>query len=437
MPAEPSTPPWQRLFHIKPGELVPVLLSCGYFFCVLTANYVLRPVRDEMGIQRGAEGLTWLMTGTLVVTLCMNPVFSLMVGRFSRRWFIPVTYQFFAANLALFYVAMWAFPSRTEWLQNAFFIWMSVFNLFAVSVFWALMSDLFTNEQGKRLYALIGVGGTLGAIFGSQLTSAFVELVGPAAMLLVAAGFLELAIVFVLALSGQARRGTLKAETVEKSNAWEGLVQIAKRPYLQLVVAYMLLQTSLNTLLYFQQAGILADFSGDPRERTKFLADINIWVNVVTLCLQLFVSSRLIATIGITRTLLVAPAVLALGFSGLSISSAVMLLAVVQVAVRASEYAAARPARETLYTVVSRTERYQSKSFIDTFVYRGGDALAAWGNQGLVVLGLTLPVMALVSIPLATFWIATAYVLGRRQEALAAVPAADRVLSLRTGDGPG
>ncbi len=416
-----QSPPWQRLFQVKANELLVVVLACAYFFCVLACNYILRPVRDEMGIQRGSEGLTWLMTGTLIVTVLINPVFSLLVGRFSRRWFIPLTYQFFALNLALFYVALALYPHRTEWLQNAFFIWMSVFNLFIVSVFWAFMSDLFSNEQGKRLYPLIGVGGTLGAIFGSQLTSALVDIVGPEAMLLVAAGALELAIVFMLVLDRLANipRGTVKAERVEKANAWDGMVQVVTQPYLRLVVLYMVLQTSLATLLYFQQAGILEDWSSNPKERTQLLADINTWVNLVTLGLQLFVSGRVIKRFGITRTLLIAPCVLVLAFTGLSIESTVIVLVAAQVSTRAAEYAAARPARETLYTVVSRTERYQSKSFIDTFVYRGGDALAGWGNQGLVWLGLAQPIVALVSIPLAVGWIGAAFVLGRRQEALA------------------
>ena len=410
--------PWQRMFRVNQSELVVVALACAYFFCVLACNYILRPVRDEMGIQRGSEGLTWLMTGTLVVTVLINPVFSLLVGRYPRRWFIPVTYQFFAANLALFYLALHLYPHRTEWLQDAFFIWMSVFNLFIVSVFWSFMSDLFTSEQSRRLYPLIGVGGTLGAIFGSQLTSALVEIVGPEAMLLVAAGMLELAIVCMLLLDRQPH-GTVKQERLERAMPWDGVVLIFRRPYLALMVLYMVLQTSLATLLYFQQAGILEDWSSDPKERTQLLADLNTWVNLVTLGLQLFVSSHVLSKLGVTRTLLIAPAVLLVAFAGLSIESTVVVLAIAQVSTRAAEYAAARPARETLYTVVSRTERYQSKSFIDTFVYRGGDALAGWGNQGLVLLGLSLPVMAAASIPLAACWIGAAYVLGRRQEALA------------------
>jgi AAA family ATP:ADP antiporter len=318
------TAPWQRLFRVKAGELVVVTLACAYFFCVLACNYILRPVRDEMGIQRGSEGLTWLMTGTLIVTVLINPVFSLLVGRTSRRWFIPVTYQFFAANLALFYLALQFYPHRTAWLQDAFFIWMSVFNLFIVSVFWAFMSDLFTSEQGKRLYPLIGVGGTLGAIFGSQLTSALVELVGPPAMLLVAAGMLELAIVCMLLLDRQAPRGIVKRETVERSMPWDGVVLIFRRPYLALMVLYMVLQTSLATLLYFQQAGILEDWSSDPKERTQLLADLNTWVNLVTLGLQLFVSSHVLSKLGVTRTLLIAPAVLLVAFAGLSIESTVV-----------------------------------------------------------------------------------------------------------------
>lgn len=425
--------PWQRLFQVKRGELVVVVLSCAYFFCVLACNYILRPVRDEMGIQRGSEGLTWLMTGTLILTILINPLFSLLVGRTSRRWFIPITYQVFVVNLALFYVALQVYPHRSEWLQSAFFIWMSVFNLFIVSVFWSFMSDLFTTEQSKRLYPLIGVGGTLGAIFGSQLTSAFVDLVGPEAMLLIAAGMLELAILFVVILDRQARGGRVKRDRIERSMPWDGWVAIVTKPYLLLVCLYMLLQTSLATLLYFQQAGILEVWSSDPKERTQLLADLNTWTNLVTLGLQLFVSSHLIKKLGITRTLLIAPAVLAVAFFGLSIESTVVVLVIGQVATRAGDYAAARPARETLYTVVSRTERYQSKSFIDTFVYRGGDALAGWGNQGLVLLGLSLPVMAVASIPLAGCWIATAYILGRRQEALAD-PTDVRALSLRDGD---
>lgn len=408
--------PWQRLFQVKRGELAVVVLACAYFFCVLACNYILRPVRDEMGIQRGSEGLTWLMTGTLIVTVLISPLFSLLVWRFSRRWFIPVSYQFFALNLGLFYLALQLYPHKTEWLQNAFFIWMSVFNLFIVSLFWSFMSDLFTSEQGRRLYPLIGVGGTLGAIFGSQLTSAVVEVVGPEAMLLVAAGMLELAIVFVLILD---RRTTVKKERRERAMPWDGWVALVTKPYLLMVCLYMLLQTTVVTLLYFQQVEILESWSSDKSERTQLLADINTWVNLVTLALQLFVSSHILTKLGVTRTLLITPSVLALAFLGLSIETTIVVLVIAQVTVRAAEYAAARPARETLYTVVSRAERYQSKSFIDTFVYRGGDVLAGWGNQGLVLLGLSAPIVTAVSISLAGCWVGVSYVLGRRQEALA------------------
>ncbi|MFO0980260.1 MAG: MFS transporter [Planctomycetota bacterium] len=413
---------------MRAGELLPVVLACGYFFCVLACNYVLRPVRDAMGIGRGTEGLTWLMTCTFLATLCVNPLFSLLVARYSRRKFIPITYHVFAATLGLFYLLMLRFPARSAWLQSAFFIWFSgMFNLFAVSVFWGFMADLFSNEQGKRLFPLIGVGGTLGAIFGSQLTSVLVKQLGTPAMLIVAGALLELSIGCVLLLARRAAHesrpaapAVVRAERFEHTTVWAGLRLILERPYLRLLCLYMLLQTTCNTFMYYQQQGILSAHTTDQQEQAHILANINTAVNTLALLMQLFLSGRLIATIGIPATLLLLPSVGALGFYGLGVHSTLGMLVAMQVAARACEYATARPARETLYTVVSRAERYQSKSFIDTFVYRGGDSLSGWANQGLISLGLTLQEMALCSVPLAIGWAATAFSLGRRQEALAA-----------------
>lgn len=380
--------PLRRLVLLAPGEGAPVAWATAYFFFVLLSYYLLRPVREAFGIARGADALPWLMTGTLLAMLAVNPAFAALVARLPRRRFIPLAHRFFALNLVVFFLLFHLLPHRGVALGYAFYIWLSVFNLFVVSLFWGLMTDLFQEEQAKRLFALIAVGGTLGAILGAGLTgllSAGVQLGGrlwkvPApALLLVSAAMLEAAVQCMLVLARRFGLGdTAGAAREPGPGALAGLRLILGSRYLQLICAYMLLYTLTSTLLYLAQGGIVARTFASQGARTAAFASIDLWVNVLTLLTQLFVTSRLLTRFGIAAVLCALPVITAAGFGALALWPVFGVLVAFQVARRGLHYAVDRPAREVLYVPLGADERYKSKPFIDTFVYRAGDLFGVW-----------------------------------------------------------
>lgn len=409
-----------RIVVIERGELRGALLSAGFFFFVLSAYYVLRPIRDEMGVAGGVENLPWLFTGTLVVMLLVNPAFAALVGRLPVQRFIPLAYRFFGLNL----LAFWAFLTLADggaadvWVGRVFFIWLSVFNLFVVSVFWAFMADIWRTEQAKRLYGFIAVGGTLGAILGSGITAFLAAGVGRVNLLLVSIVLLEVAIQCVRRFPSSTGHDKNRAVQLGErigGGVLAGIAHVSRSPYLLGICAYMLLYTIVATVLYFQQAEIAATHFADRTTRTQFFAGVDLAVNTLTVLVQLFLTAHVIRWFGVGVTLAFLPALFFTGFLGLGLWPTVAVLVVFQVARRAGNFALARPARETLYTVVSREDKYKAKSLIDTFVYRAGDQVGAWGYAGLAALGLGLTGTAFAAMPLAALWVMVALWLGREQ----------------------
>lgn len=417
-----------RLVDIRPEEIRAVLLSCAYFFFILSSYYILRPIRDEMAAAGGVENLPWLFTGTLLGMLLVQPLFAVLVARLPRRRFIPLTYRFFMANLLLFFLALRMMPETQHvWIGRVFYIWASVFNLFVVSVFWAFMADLFRREQGKRLFAFIGLGGTIGAITGAGLTAFFVQRVGAINMLIVSIAFLELGVWCVLALGRHARdrrqepepgREAGDSEHVIGGTMWAGLTHVLRSPYLLGICLYMLLFTVGSTFLYIAQADIVNQHFVDRDERTAFFASLDLAVNVLTLLTQAFLTGRIMKWFGVAVTLALIPTLSVLGFLALGLMPTLAVFVVFQVARRGGNYAVARPSREVLFTVVPREEKYKAKSFIDTFVYRVGDQVGAWSYAGLLALGLSLSAISFTAVPLSAAWLAISVWLGRRNAAL-------------------
>lgn len=421
---------WQNKLGIRSEEANALLWAWLYIFALFLAYYVMRPIRDELGVAGGVRNLPWLFTGTLILMLVLNPLFSYVVRRLPRERFIALTYRFFIFNLLIF-IALLHFATDAQhiWIGRLFFIWVSVFNLFAVSVFWSYMVDVFDMEQGKRLFGFLASGATVGGIAGSILTSGLVALVGQNGLLLIAAVLLEGAIFAFRRLDKHASR----IRNVEPTSAqdrqqtigggvFSGITHTLRSPYLIGIALFILFYAVTSTFLYFQQASIAEVNFPDRQARTAFFADINFWVNALTLLCQLWLTGRFIHWLGIGVTLCILPLISIVGFAALAAYPGVAVLVVVQVIRRVANFGLAKPTREVLFTILPKEDRYKAKNFIDTVVYRGGDQVASWAYAGLMALGLSMTGIALVAIPLSACWLLVSYRLGKQQQAYDHVP---------------
>ena len=413
-----------RLAQVRPGEAPVLGWAWLYIFSVLSSYYIMRPIRDQMGVAGGVNNLQWLFTGTLIGMLVLNVPYAFLVKTLPRTRFITVTYRFFAANILLFAIALhFADAEQTIWIGRAFFIWISIFNLFVVSVFWALIVDTFNSEQGKRLFGFIAAGATIGAITGSSITATLARHVPTPFLLVGAIMLLEVAVFSVRHLSRLSE--ALNARPQEAAGqpigggVLAGITHPFKSAYLANVSLFILLFAITATFLYFQQASLVRDNFHDRGAQTAFFAQIDLAVNVITLIVQLFFTGRIVGTLGVGVTLAILPALTLLGFGALAALPAVSTLVVFQVLRRSSDYAIARPTREVLYTVVPREDRYKAKSFIDTVVYRGGDQVGAWAYALIAMTGFGSALMATIAIGLAVVWLINGLWLGRRQALLA------------------
>ncbi|MBI1737573.1 MAG: MFS transporter [Candidatus Rokubacteria bacterium] len=413
----------ERAVRVRPGELPATLWSFGYFCCLLASYYVLRPVREEMGVAAGVERLPWLFTGTFVAMAAAVPVFGALAARYPRRTLLPVVYVFFiACILALF--ALLRSGAAPAWAPAAFFIWLSVFNLFVVSVFWSFMADLWREEPARRVFGFIAAGGSAGALVGPALTAVLAPRIGPINLLPIAAVILAGALLCIARLRGWAlaRRAGGDDEAALGGAVLGGVTRVLRSSYLLGVCAFALLTTALATFVYFEQAQIVRASVSDPARRTALFARIDLAVNALTIAAQLFATSRLVARLGVGRALAILPALSLAGFAAIAAAPALAVLVGFQVLRRAAQYAVAGPAREMLFTVVTREEKYKAKNFIDTVVYRGGDAVSGWAFAGLTAVGLGSTGIAVVALPLCAVWIVMAMYLGRRQAALRPAP---------------
>lgn len=414
-----------RMIDVRPAELRALGWSWLYIFSVLSAYYILRPIRDEMGVAGGVENLQWLFTGTLFGMILVNPPFAALVAKLPRVRFISIAYRFFIANLLIFVLLLKIASAEQDiWIGRVFFIWTSVFNLFVVSVFWALMVDVFSSEQSKRLFGFISAGATLGAIVGSSITASLASHVPATYLMVGSAVLLEVAVFSVRQLSRLSdvlhRRPTVGAEeTPIGGSLLSGFTHAFKSPYLVNVSVYILLYAITSTFLYFQQADIARQAFADRGARTAFFARIDLWVNILTLAAQLFVTGRVLGVFGVAFTLATLPALSVLGFSALAVTPTLVILVIYQVLRRAGNFAFARPSREVLFTVVPREDKYKAKSFIDTVVYRTGDQVGAWSYAALSFIGLGMIGIAITAVPISIAWLVNGLWLGRKQETLA------------------
>ena len=429
VPPPRPAPAWLRLAaDVRPGEVAAVGWAFLYFLALVGSFYVLRPIREEMGIRGGVNQLQWLFTGTFVVMLAAIPAYSALVARVPRARAVPMVYACFAVCLVAFHVVfrldLWHVGAA-----RAFFVWLSVYNLFVVSVFWSFLADLFTSDQGKRLFGFVAGGGSAGALTGSALTGGLVGLIGIANLLLVALALLALAAYCAGRLAswargeGRAARVASATEDPLGGSPWAGFSTVARSPYLLGVSALMFLFTLGSTFLYFQQARIVAEAFPDPTARTRLFAAVDLVVNVGSFLLQSLATGRIAAAFGLLPALAVVPILTTAGFAVLAAAPGVWAIGVFQGLRRTAEYALQRPARDVLFTVVSREEKYKAKGFIDTVVYRGGDALAGWAFEGLRALGLGLASLSLAAIPFAALSLGVGVWLSRQHAGRERIPA--------------
>lgn len=419
-----------RIVNVRPEEIRAMWLAFVFHFVVLAGYYVIRPIRDEIGADRGVENLPWMYTGTLVGMLIANALYSVIVARMSRRRFLPIAYRFAIFNLIVFFVIMRVLsPEQTRSvLAPVFFVWVSVFNLFATTMFWSFMADLFRPEQGKRLFGFIAVGGSLGGILGGAVTSALVGKLGTAAFLLISAAMFEIAAQCVRFFPSDFREhgNEAAAEKPIGGSFWEGAVHIARSPYLFGLILFIMLYTVTNTWAYFQQSDLAGAQLQNRAARTSFLANIDIAVNTITVVIQLFLTGRLLKWLGVAITLVLMPLLSGLGFLAIGFAPVLAVLATFQVMRRAAGFALLRPAREILFTVLRREDKYKAKSLIDTFGYRLGDQIGAWSYKGLHEVGLNISATSFLATPLIAFWCGLTIWLGRKQAVLARIQAENR-----------
>ena len=414
-----------KIIDVRPSEVPALAWSWLYIFSLLSSYYIMRPIRDQMGVAGGVNNLQWLFTGTLIGMLVLNLPFSWLVQTFPREKFIAISYRFFAANILLFALALYAAtPEQTIWVGRIFFIWTSIFNLFVVSIFWQMIVDVFTSEQGKRLFGFIAAGATLGAISGSAFTVSTVEYLAPTYLMIGAAVMLEVAVFCVRRLSGLSS-SLSERPVAEQSEApiggtlLSGFRDALSSGYLLNVSLFLLLYAVTSTFLYFQQAAVVSHSFESRAAQTAFFASVDLGVNVLTLAVQLFLTGRILKRFGVGTTLSMLPVFSVIGFGAVALIPTLASVVGFQLIRRAGNFAIARPTREVLFTVLPREDRYKAKSFIDTAVYRLGDQLGAWSFALLTMLGLGLTQVSVVAAAVSGCWLANSWWLGRRQEVLA------------------
>lgn len=415
----------RRVVDVEPAEVRALAWTWLYFFALLSSYYVIRPISDEAGVAGGVSNLPLLWIGTLAGSLVANPLFSALVVRFPRVRFLAWTYRFFALNLLLLFLLLNGTSGNANiWAGRVFYVWVAVFNLFVPSVLWGFMTDLFTREQGKRLFGFISAGGTLGGIAGSLLTAGLVERVGSPMLLVLSAALLEVAVFSVKRLSRlseglRLKKGLATQERPIGGAVIGGITHAFSSRYLLAISVNMLLFAMISTFLYFQQAQLVESTIADRAARTLFFARVDLLMNTLTVITQMFGTGRLIKAAGVTATLAFVPAMSIAGFLMLAMTPSLTLVVWFQALRRASNFAIGRPSREILFTVVPREDRYKTKSFIDTFVYRTGDQVGAWAYALMAFVGLGLAGISAAAVPFSAIALINAILLGRQQEQLA------------------
>jgi len=414
-----------RLFNVEKQEAPAVLAGLLMFFLLFAGYFMLRPVRETMGIAGGVRNLQWLFTGTFIATLAVLPLFGWIASKAQRRNILPWTYGFFTVNLLAFAAGM-AWRPDDPWLARAFYIWLSVFNMLTISLAWSILADVFSSAQAKRLFALMAAGASLGGLAGPLLGTILVGMLGHAGLLALSALMLGGSAVAGSVLQRwrdyhplAPDEGLLRSQPLG-GNPLSGAVAVFRSPYLLGIAAFVILLATANTFLYFEQARLVESTFPDRIQQTQVFGIIDIVVQSLALLTQLFLTGRIAQRLGIGVLLVAVPVAIAAGFLWLALAPVFAALAVIMVVRRAGEYAFVRPGREMLYTSVSPEQKYKAKNFIDTVVYRAGDAVSGWVKHGIDLLAGQPAVAMLLGSVLALIWAGNGLLLGRTQKRLEA-----------------
>jgi AAA family ATP:ADP antiporter len=415
----------RRTLDIRPGELVPFALSFIAFTALLAASYVLRPLRDALGIHGGVHTYPWLFTGTFVTTLVLYPLLAAVATRTTRTRFAVITYGLVMAGLLVFRILVGRDP-HSQALARAFFVFVSALNVLLVSTFWSVMTDVFSNQQGRRLFGPIAAGGTAGALLGPILAGSLVSGIGVPGLLLVAAALVAVTIGCVVGLDRAGRRAEGAGDQVRAvadlpigGTTLDGLKRVVRSRYLLGIAGYIVLLTATATIAYFQQGWIVQHVIPDTESRTELFALLDLLTNGVTLLIQVMLARWLLANVGLSWVLAILPVVTAIGFASLAAAPVLGVFALFQVFRRASDYGLARPSREVLFTVVPRADKFKAKNMLDVVIYRASDASFAWLTLLMSAAGLGVAATALVALPLCAAWIVSAVALGRQERRIA------------------
>jgi AAA family ATP:ADP antiporter len=412
----------ERLVHVRPAEVASLLASFTMFFALLSAYYIVRPVRDEMGVTVGRDAIQYLFFVVFAVMLAVVPLFGWIASRFARRIVLPAIYIFFALNLAGFWVLLKS-AGAGPLTAGAFFVWASVFNLIVVSLFWSLMSELWSNEEAKRLYGFIAAGGTAGSLAGPALTQAFVAKLAPADLLLVSAALLTVAMIAALVVRHVHPGAAGDDRAPAGGGILDGAVKVFASPFLGRIALYVFLTNVVVTFFYIEQSRLVGATIVNSADRVAFFANRDLIVGVATLLIQVFGTARLIERLGVMGALVALPLTATAGVLALSYDPVLSVVAAVMVAERVIGFALSNPAVKIMFTLTTPDEKYKVQNFIDTVVYRGGDAVSGWVFSAISGgAGFASVVVAIIAMPLVALWLWTARSLGRDHAETAVSP---------------
>ena len=413
-----------RVLDARAGESPAALVGFALFLCLFAGYFMLRPIREAMGIAGGVENLQWLFTATFLVMLLAVPLFAWLNSRVARIRFVDWVYGFFALNLLAF-AACFASLGDSVWLARTFYVWISVYNLFVVSVAWSLMADVFDGAQARRLFAFIAAGASVGGLLGPVLAAALAPLIGEAGLALLAAALLLLALRLKAYLMGwretrgAGRPGAPPTESPRRpvaGNPFSGLTRVLASPYLLAVSAFVILLATVSTFLYFEQARLVAELFPDRARQVQVFGLLDFVVQAGALASQVLITGRLAQRLGVRVLLAGVPLLMCIGFLGLALLPTFAMLAGLMIVRRIGEYAFIRPGREMLFAPLDAETQYKAKNFIDTVVYRAGDVSCGWAKSLLDLLGHGAWLPALVGAGCAALWAWLGFYLGRRAD---------------------
>lgn len=409
-----------RIIVAERSEVPAVAIGFLLFFLLFASYFMLRPVRETFGIAGGIDNLQWLFTGTFLATLVVVPLYGALAQRVPRRTLLPILYGLCAFVMSGFATSLLIDPGNI-WVGRGFYIWLSVMNLFVISIAWSVMADLFSPDQGHRLFGQIAAGASLGGLVGPLLSGLLIGALGEAGLLYLSTALLLSTLLCARALFRWPDRNGVPGESAAANRqriggtAWGGITLIMRSPYLLAIAGFVIFLATATTFLYFEQARIVAETFTDRAEQTRVFATIDAVVQSLTILVQIFFTGRLAKRLGVSALLVAVPVIMMFGFGLLSLIATFPILAFVMIVRRVGEYALIRPGREMLFTAVDQETKYKAKNVIDTFVYRGGDAVAGWAYTGIVAIASTGAV-AVAGAVIAELWAVLGLSIGRRHQ---------------------